>query len=140
MTGVVVVTHGLHGAEMVRDTQAIVGDLPELRVVTVSTTDPPEITNARLETASYEVDSGLGVLFLVDLHGATPSNLCMALMDGAHNVEVLCGLNMAMLLKLATCERKDGPRDLAELLLQTGRRSIRLGSEITGRLHIEEIE
>jgi len=140
MTGVVLVTHGRHGAEMLKEAEAIVGKLPDTRVVTVTATDPPEVTNAKLQTARYEVDSGRGVLFLVDLHGSTPSNLAMGFMDGAYEVEVLCGLNMAMLIKLATCMRKEGPRDLAELLKQTGRRSIRLGSEITGRINIEDYE
>jgi len=139
-TGVVLVTHGRHGAEMLKEAEAIVGKLPDTKVVTVTTTDPPETTNARLQAARHQVDSGLGVLFLVDLHGSTPSNLAMAFMDGTQEIEVLCGLNMAMLIKLATCIRKEGPRDLAELLKQTGRRSIRLGSEITGRLNIEDFE
>src|SRR5262249_55560013 len=128
------------GAEMLREAEAIVGELEATKAVTVVASDPPERTNARLETAAYEVDAGAGVLFLVDLHGSTPANLCLAFMDGAHNVEGVCGLNMAMLIKLATAERRGGPQDLAELLRSTGRRSIRLGSEITGRIRVDERE
>jgi PTS system mannose-specific IIA component len=125
---------------MLREAQTIVGTIPQVLALTLTGSDAPEAIMAKLEAASYTVDQGAGVLFLVDLHGSTPSNLCLSLMDGAHNAEVLCGLNMAMLIKLATCERKDGPRELADLLRHTGRRSIRLGSEITGRIPIGEVE
>ena len=140
ITGVVIVTHGKHGAEMLKEAQSIVGKLPQTAVVTVANKEPVDAVNAKLEAACYTMDSGAGVLFLVDLHGSTPSNLCLQLMDGAHDVEVLCGLNMAMLIKLATCDRKDGPQGLAELLKATGRRSIRLGSEITGRIQVDKVE
>jgi mannose PTS system EIIA component len=140
ITGVVIVTHGKHGAEMLNEAQSIVGPLPQAAVVTVAGPEPIEAVNARLEAACYTMDQGAGVLFLVDLHGSTPSNLCLTLMDGAHDVEVLCGLNMAMLIKLATCERKNGPQELAALLKATGRRSIRLGSEITGRVEADKVE
>ena len=140
LTGVVIVTHGSHGTEMLRAAQVIVGELPQVSVVTIGPGETVERAGVRIEAATYTVDGGLGVLFLVDLHGSTPANICLSLLDGAHNVEVLCGLNMAMLIKLATCERKDGPRALAELLKQTGRRSIRLGSELTGRINLETNE
>ena len=140
ITGVVIVTHGNHGAEMLNEAQSIVGELPSVRVVSVSMSDPPDVTNARLNVASCEVEAGQGILFLVDLYGATPANLCMAFMDGSREVEVLCGLNMAMLIKLATSERGEGPHDLADLLMNTGRRSIRLGREVTGRVAVDEIK
>lgn len=140
ITGVVIVTHGKHGAEMLKEAQSIVGKIPQAAVVTVANKEPVDAVNAKLEAACYTMDQGVGVLFLVDLHGSTPANLCLNLMDGTHDVEVLCGLNMAMLIKLATCDRKDGPQELAELLKATGRRSIRLGSEITGRIQVDKVE
>jgi mannose PTS system EIIA component len=140
ITGVVIVTHGKHGAEMLNEAQSIVGKIPQSAVVTVVNKEPVDAVNANLEAACYTMDQGAGVLFLVDLHGSTPANLCLNLMDGTHDVEVLCGRNMAMLIKLATCERKDGPQELAELLKATGRRSIRLGSEITGRIQVDKVE
>jgi PTS system mannose-specific IIA component len=118
---------------MLKAAQGIVGEIPRTRAMSAVNSDAPDVTSAKIEEAFAAVNGGAGVLFLVDLHGSTPANLCLNFMDGSHEVEVLCGLNMAMLIKLATCDRRGGPRDLAELLQATGRRSIRLGSEITGR-------
>jgi PTS system mannose-specific IIA component len=135
VVGVVIVTHGGHGGEMLREAVSLVGDLPMARAVTVGSNDSREAAVAKIQAASQAVDSGGGTLFLVDLHGSTPANICVRLIEDTGN-EVLCGLNMAMLLKLATCDRTHGPHELAELLATTGRRSIRLGDEITGQVHV----
>ncbi|MEP6654248.1 MAG: hypothetical protein ABJA82_12865, partial [Myxococcales bacterium] len=98
-------------------------------------------TLARIERACDQVDAGAGVVLLVDLQGSSPYQACMAMMDGSRAAEVVCGVNLAMLLKLATIDRCDPrPSELAHLLREVGRRSIRLGSELTGRISFEEME
>src|SRR5262245_50584410 len=98
---------------MLKEAEAIVGKIPRAAAVTVTSSESVDKVNAKLEAACYTMDQGAGVLFIVDLHGSTPANLCLNLMDGAHDVEVLCGLNMAMLIKLATADRRNGPQELA---------------------------
>jgi mannose/fructose-specific phosphotransferase system component IIA len=87
------------------------------------------------------VDGGVGVLILVDIHGSSEFQACLAMVDGTRAIEIVCGVNLPMLLKLATVDRKGlRPPEMAELLKEVGKRSIRLGSELTGKIamHPEE--
>jgi mannose/fructose-specific phosphotransferase system component IIA len=96
-------------------------------------------TLERIAGACEKADQGSGVVLLVDLQGSSPYQACMAMMDGSRQAEVVCGVNLAMLLKAATVDRCDlRPVELAELLRDVGRRSIRLGSELTGRVSLED--
>ncbi|MEO8212625.1 MAG: PTS fructose transporter subunit IIA [Myxococcales bacterium] len=141
MVGLVVVTHG-GAADCLLDAVAgILGALPAAVPVSVSMDETFDDTLARIERACDQVDAGAGVVLLVDLQGSSPYQACMAMMDGSRAAEVVCGVNLAMLLKLATIDRCDPrPSELAHLLREVGRRSIRLGSELTGRISFEEME
>ena len=132
MVGVVVVTHGEHGTDILRSATALVGPIASTVAISIPTSEGREQVDRRIDEAAREVDHGAGVLFLVDLHGSTPANVCIGKMTQGHNVEVLGGVNLAMLLKLATGDRGHGAVALADLLKQTALRSIRLGSETTG--------
>lgn len=131
-SGVIIVTHGGHGEEMLAAAGAIVGELPLVAVVSVAMSDGPDSVRAKVHTAVSGVDEGNGVLFLVDLHGSTPYRVCDAVASANIRAETLSGLNMAMLLKLASCSREEGPHALAELLKETGRRSIQVGCDLPG--------
>jgi mannose/fructose-specific phosphotransferase system component IIA len=81
------------------------------------------------------------VLILVDIHGSSEFQACLAMVDGSRPIEIVCGVNMPMLIKLATVDRQRlRPADMAELIKEVGKRSIRLGSELTGKMvvHPEE--
>jgi mannose PTS system EIIA component len=131
IVGVVVVTHGCVCGDLVDAAENIVGNLRGVARVATHGHEPAEAIHARVAEAVAAVDRGRGVLLLTDLHGSTPANACMSLY-GPADVEVLFGVNLAMLIKLSTCDREHmGARQLGELLLETGRRSIRLGSELT---------
>ena len=84
--------------------------------------------------ACDEVDRGAGVLILADVHGSSPFQACLAMMDGTRAVEIVCGVNLPMLIKLATVDRRGlRPAEVAELVKEVGKRSIRLGSELSGK-------
>jgi mannose/fructose-specific phosphotransferase system component IIA len=109
--------------------------------VSVQREESFEVILGRIGAACDEVEKGEGggVLLLVDLQGSSPYQAAMAMLDGTRRAEVLCGVNLAMLMKLATLDRRElRPAELAELLREAGRRSIRLGSELTGRLPLGE--
>ena len=131
-TGVVIVTHGDHGLEMLAAASAIVGEIPQVNVVPVTNTDKPELVHAKIRAAAASVDDGGGVLFAVDLHGSTPYRICDAFASAQVDAEIVSGLNLPMLIKLATCPRDSGPRALAELMKETGRRSIQVGCDMPG--------
>ena len=141
MVGLVVVTHG-GAADCLLDAVAgILGPLPAAVPVSVSMDETFDDTLERIGRACDQVDAGAGVVILVDLQGSSPYQACMAMLDGSRAAEVVCGVNLPMLLKLATIDRcEPRPPELAQLLRDVGRRSIRLGSELTGRVVFEEID
>ena len=124
-TGVVVVTHGVAGAAMIEVAERLTGFLPRVEAVTVVPGEPPDALEERLSAAVASLGGGGegGVLFLVDLGGSTPANLCERA-GGPSQVAVLTGLNLPMLLKLATADRAGGVRALADELCRTGVKSI----------------
>jgi PTS system mannose-specific IIA component len=139
MVGVVVVTHGRAAEAMVAASRAILGRIPGLVAVSTPVGADLESLVERISAACDEVDTGAGVLLLVDVHGSTPFHASMTMLDGTRAAEVLCGVNLPMLIKLANFDRSNGPPIvLAEELRDSGRRSIRLGSELTGKVAVEE--
>lgn len=139
IVGVVVVTHGRAAEAMVTASRAILGRIPALAAVSTPVGAELGTLVERISQACDEVDQGAGVLVLVDVHGSTPFHAAMTMMDGTRPAEVLCGVNLPMLIKLANLDRSSGPPIvLAEELRDSGRRSIRLGSELTGKVAMEE--
>jgi mannose/fructose-specific phosphotransferase system component IIA len=123
-TGIVVITHGDAAVSMVEAAERVVGNLG-VQTVTVSVGEPRLETESRIEKAVVElgVDE---VLFLVDLEGSTPFNLCCKKCGGQS--VVLTGMNLPMLFKLATVDRHLSAVALAEELRATGLKSIHVRS------------
>jgi mannose PTS system EIIA component len=127
------VTHGCVCGDLVSAAETIVGNLDDVVSVPTELREDPFSIQHRVAEAVAAADRGGGVLILTDLHGSTPANACIAQL-GRHGVEVLFGVNLPMLIKLSTCDRQSlRPQQLGELLRDTGRRSIRLGSEMVNQ-------
>src|SRR6202008_1152662 len=101
MIGVVVVTHGQVATELVNAAEMIVGDLPQFTAVSIGWHD--EVNDAREDIAQAidRVRGEEGVLLLTDMLGGTPSNLGMPFPEPTR-VEVIAGVNLPMLIKLAS--------------------------------------
>jgi mannose/fructose-specific phosphotransferase system component IIA len=122
VTGVVVVSHGDAGLKMVEAAERVVGPL-DVRTVAVGIGEARIETERRIEAACDGLMSD-EILFLVDLEGSTPYNLCCRKCKGES--VVLSGVNLPMLFKLATADRGHGALGLAEELQATGRKSIHI--------------
>ena len=135
MVGVVVVSHEQVAFSMMEAARRVVGTLPGVTVVCASAADDSAAITQRVSQACAEVDDGNGVLIMVDVYGSTPFHVAMSMLDGTGAAEVLCGVNLPMLLKLATLDRtRLTPAQMALELCECGRRSIRIGSELTGKI------
>jgi PTS system mannose-specific IIA component len=135
MVGVVVVSHEQVAFSMMEAARRVVGTLPGVTVVCASAADDSAAITQRVSQACTEVDDGNGVLIMVDVYGSTPFHVAMSMLDGTGAAEVLCGVNLPMLLKLATLDRtRLTPAQMALELCECGRRSIRIGSELTGKI------
>jgi mannose PTS system EIIA component len=123
MVGVVLATHGRLAEELLRATEQICGECRGFRAMTLSVTSALENAREALAEAIEAVDEGDGVLVLTDMFGGSPSNVALTFLDD--HVEVVTGVNLPMLLKLATL-RADA-MDLAavaRLVASDGRKSI----------------
>ena len=129
MIGVVVVTHGQLATELVNSTETIVGDLPRFAAVSIGWHEDTHDARAELEQAIGRVEQGQGVLILTDMFGGTPSNLAMTFLAG-NNVEVITGVNLPMLIKLASLVETSDLLTAARELRDSGRNAIWVASDL----------
>lgn len=135
--GLVIVTHGGCGECLLAAAGGIVGPVGASTAVSVEPGEVFDTILARVSRACDQVDSGAGILILADVHGSSPFRACLAMIDGTRPVEIVCGVNLPMLIKLATCDRQGlRPEEVANLVKEVGKRSIRLASELTGKIAI----
>jgi len=128
-TGVVVITHGQLATELLNAAEMIVGDLPRFQAVSIGWHDDVTVAHAAIAAAITKVDAGGGVLLLTDMFGGTPSNLAMAFLD-AGRVEVVTGVNLAMLIKLAKGAHEPDVLAQARTLCEHGKGAIRVASDL----------
>src|SRR3982751_2626783 len=117
--GVVVVTHGQLAAELLNAAEMIVGDLPHFTAVSIGWHDDVDLARQEIGRAIERVREKVktaenpgGVLVLADMFGGTPANLGVTFLD-ANNIEVITGVNLAMLLKLARPQKESDLLTLA---------------------------
>ena len=129
MIGMVLVTHGRLAAEFVSALEHVVGPQRNIAAVCIGPEDDMEMRRAEIIAAVARVDEGDGVAVLTDMFGGTPSNLAMSIL-GKGKVEVVAGMNLPMLIKLASV-RSAKPLDEAVLeAREAGRKYINVASQL----------
>jgi mannose PTS system EIIA component len=101
MIGMVLVTHGELATQFRAALEHVVGPQKQVATISIGPEDDIERRRGDIVEAVSSVDSGSGVVLLTDMFGGTPSNLAISVMNGAH-VEVVAGINLPMLIKLAS--------------------------------------
>jgi mannose PTS system EIIA component len=130
LVGVVIVTHYRLADEFLQAVRMIVGERPHVHAVGLDpSTTSSEDMRARLDKAIHAGDTGSGVLVLVDMFGGTPSNLALAFLE-ENRIEVVTGLNLPMLVKVAEIREPLSVAELAVVARDYGRRNISVASEI----------
>ncbi|HZP42813.1 MAG TPA: PTS sugar transporter subunit IIA [Candidatus Binatia bacterium] len=119
----VVVGHGRLGEEMVQTLESVLGPIEALEAVANSSSDSPESVRARIEAAVRRVDRGAGVIILTDMLGDTPTNQSLALAREI-GAEVVAGINMPILIKLATTRDQMDAHALACFIQRYGQEHI----------------
>lgn len=127
--GVVVVTHGLLATELLNAAEMIVGDLPTFVAVSIGWHDDVEVAREAIAAAIAKVDTGAGVLVLTDMFGGTPSNLGLSMLE-AGRIEVVTGVNLPLLIKLAKSTDRSDLLALAREMCAHGRAAIRVASDL----------
>ena len=127
--GGVVVSHGQVANELLAAAEAVVGDLHHIRAVSIGWHDDVEMAKDEIARAIEDVSQGAGVLLLTDMFGGTPTNIAASFL-GRAPVEVVTGVNLPMVIKLATQEADETLPDLARRIRDQGQQQIHLASEI----------
>jgi PTS system mannose-specific IIA component len=129
MIGMVLVTHGRLATEFRAALEHVVGPQKQVETVTIGPEDDMEQRRRDIIAAVEKVDSGSGVVVLTDMFGGTPSNLAISVMEG-NRVDVVAGINLPMLIKLASL-RETSTLDQAVVQAQdAGRKYISVASRI----------
>lgn len=128
MIGMILVTHGKLAEQFVEAMEHVVGSQESVETVCIGPNDDMERRRAQIADAIKSVDSGEGVIILTDLFGGTPSNLAISLLD-AGRVEVIAGINLPMLIRLAGARKSMSVTDAVEAARDAGRNYITVASE-----------
>ena len=129
MIGVVVVTHGQLATELLNAAEAIVGDLPRFAAVSIGWHDDTDDAHEEIRQAIARLQGENGVLLLTDMFGGTPTNIGLSFVEPDH-VEVVTGVNLPMLIKLASLRSSQELLAVARELRETGRNAIHVASDL----------
>jgi len=132
MIGLVLVTHGALADEFLSAMQYVVGPQKQIASVGIFPNDDIQKRRDEILQKVREVNDGSGVIILTDMFGGTPSNLSISLLD-KEKVEVVAGLNLPMLIKLAGIRGSVDLEEAANATEEAGKKYINVASKVLGR-------
>jgi len=132
MIGLVVVTHGRLAEEFLAAAEHVVGRQDAVKAVSIGPDDDMDIRRREIIAAAKACDQGDGVVILTDMFGGTPSNLAISVM-GTGKIEVIAGVNLPMLIKLAEVRGKLPLAEAALAAQEAGRKYISVASALLQR-------
>ena len=127
MIGIVLVTHGRLASELVAALEHVVGVQENVRSVCIDPDDDTDVCRQAIVQAAVAVDQGAGVVLLTDMFGGTPSNLAISIL-GEGPYEVIAGVNLPMLVKLATVRSRMSLGEAVSRAENAGRKYIQVAS------------
>lgn len=127
--GGVVVSHGQFANELVSAAEQVVGEIPHVAAVSIGWHDNVEVAQGEIERAIKSVSSGNGVVLLTDMFGGTPTNIS-AMFIKADEVEVVTGVNLPMVIKLASQNKEMTLGEMAELVETQGKEAIHRAADL----------
>ena len=131
MIGLVLVTHGNLALEFISAMQHVVGKQEQFEAVCIGPEDDMEMRREEILKKAGEVNSGSGTIVLTDMFGGTPSNLAISIMDRAP-VEIIAGINLPMLIKLASLRKDKSLKEAVEGAQEAGKKYINIASQLLG--------
>ena len=129
MIGLVIVTHGGLASEFLSAMEHVVGPQRGVAAICIGPEDDMERRRRDIVDAARAVNDGDGVILLTDMFGGTPSNLAISIMDKA-KVEVIAGVNLPMLIKLASVRHTEPLADAVASAQEAGRKYINVASKL----------
>jgi len=129
MIGMVLVTHGRLATEFIAALEHVVGPQRNVAAVCIGPEDDMELRRKEILDSALRVDDGEGVVVLTDMFGGTPSNLAISIIDKA-KIEVIAGMNLPMLIKLASVRNTEKLADAVTAARDAGRKYINVASQL----------
>ena len=129
MIGLVIVTHGRLAQEFVYAMEHVVGPQAGVEAICIGPEDDMERRRQDILAACGRVETGAGVVLLTDMCGGTPSNLAISVMEQT-KAEVIAGLNLPMLIKLASLRARVSLEDAVAAAQEAGRKYISVASYV----------
>jgi len=129
MIGLVLVTHGRLAEELAAALEHVVGEQTNIRTICIGADDDMELRRTEILEQALAADEGQGTVLLTDMFGGTPSNLAISVMDKA-NIEVIAGVNLPMLIKLASSRKTENLHDAVIGAQEAGRKYINIASQL----------
>jgi mannose PTS system EIIA component len=129
MIGIVLVTHGCLATEFLAALEHVVGPQKQIETIAIGPEDDIEQRRQDILVAVGKVDNGGGVIVLTDMFGGTPSNLAISIMNGS-NIEVIAGINLPMLIKLASVRETASLEQAVIQAQDAGRKYIYIASRV----------
>ncbi len=129
MIGLVLVTHGRLANEFLAALEHVVGPQQQITTISIGPEDDMERRREDILAAAKQMDSGDGVVVLTDMFGGTPSNLAISIMDQG-SIEVIAGVNLPMLIKLASVRGEQPVGEAVAAAQEAGRRYINVASAL----------
>ncbi len=133
MIGMVLVTHGKLAVEFHSALEHVVGPQEQCETVCIGPDDDMEIRRNEILSAVEAANSGEGVVILTDMFGGTPSNLAISVMQN-QNVEVIAGVNLPMLVKLARVRKEKSMVESVREAQDAGRKYINVANDVLGNV------
>jgi mannose PTS system EIIA component len=131
MIGIVIVTHGRLAAEFIHAVEHVVGQQANMEAICIGPDDKMDVRRKDIAEAVAKVETGKGVVILTDMFGGTPSNLAISLLEEG-KVEVVAGLNLPMLVKLARIRSDCTLHKAVAAAQDAGRKYITIASQVLG--------
>ena len=129
MIGGLIVTHGRLAIELLNAAETITGEIDHIAAVSLGWHDDVGTAAAMVQKALERVNTGDGVVILTDMFGGTPTNIASTFLNPG-KVEIVTGVNLPMLIKLAQVSLEEPLASVARLLRETGQSSIYIASEL----------
>lgn len=132
MIGIILVTHGNLALEFISAMQHVVGKQEQIEAVCIGPDDNMETRRNEILQKVERNNKGDGVILLTDMFGGTPSNLAISVMDKA-DVEIIAGVNLPMLIKLATARKENNLKNCVVQAQEAGKKYITVASQLLGQ-------
>ena len=134
MIGGLIITHGRLAIELLNAAEMIVGEIHHITAVSLGWHDDADMVRSMIEKAIERVKTPDGILILTDMFGGTPTNIASTFLD-SEKVEIVTGVNLPMLIKLAQMEEGQSLASAANLVREQGQSSIYIASQLLAPKH-----